>query len=246
MSETSVTTINSVSHAIKVLELLAERGSLGLSTLSEEVSLPRATALRVLNTLSQHGLVTRDGKKYRLTLRLLDIALNIQSAGHLQAVTEPLLRELVSRTGETAHFAVLDGDCAGYIAKVDSPHPLRMFSRVGWRGPLHATGLGKAMLPYVDPTVRKQLSLTRYTAHTITTHAALEREVQRIAAQGYAVDDEELIDGLRCFAVPITSGVRLLGALSVAGPASRVTLERTPELIRALQESAEELKGRIS
>ncbi|WP_415784279.1 IclR family transcriptional regulator [Deinococcus saxicola] len=238
--------MHSLTHAVRMVELLSEGGPTGLSALSEGVGIPRATALRVLGTLSEHGWITREGKKYRLTLRLLELGVKVQDATHLQRLADPVLRELVAMTGETAHFAVQDGDRIGYVAKLDSPHPLRMFSHVGWRGPLHATAAGKIVLAYGDPALKENLVLEAFTAQTITDTVHLNGALDLIRKKGYAVDQQELIEGLVCLAAPVHSVNRLVGAISVSGPASRVNETRWQELVTALQQACERLGERLS
>ena len=136
-----------------------------------------------------------------------------------------MLSDLAERTGETAHFAVLDGDRVGYLAKVESAHPIRMFSHVGWRGPLHATGAGKVLLAWSDPSLIERVlgaGPTVYTARTLTSPDELAAEISRVRRAGYAIDRQELIDGLVCVAAPVLAGSRLIGAVSVSGPADRL------------------------
>jgi len=144
----------------------------------------------------------------------------------ISRAVEPVLQELVQRIGETAHFAVLDGDCVTYVAKVESPHPIRMFSYIGWRGPLHATGAGKVLLAWSPEDTALRVGtdlLERHTPHTITEPQALLSEIILIRRRGYAMDEEELIEGLTCVAIPLIVDGVLLGAFSVAGPTSRMT-----------------------
>jgi IclR family acetate operon transcriptional repressor len=120
---------------------------------------------------------------------------------------------------------VLDGEQAGYVAKVDSAHPIRMSSHVGWRGPLHATAVGKVLLAWSPPELLARITsgaLRRYADHTIVDADALAAEIAKVRRQGFAVDSEELLDGLVCVAAPVQSGTRLVGAVSVSGPALRV------------------------
>ncbi|WP_116141925.1 IclR family transcriptional regulator [Trinickia diaoshuihuensis] len=223
-----IATVNSVEHAIRLVELMAasELG-LGVSQLAQSLDLPRATVYRLLKTLIQREWIVQEDKAYRLSLRLTGLFQGV-GAGAQAALAErvkPLLQSLVNETGETAHFAVLDGDRVVYLAKVDSPHPIRMFSQVGWRGPLHATGVGKVLLASLEAKLLSRVcdeGLERFTPNTIVEKAKLEAELAQIRKQGYAVDAEELIAGLTCVAVPLLRGNEVLGAISVAGPTARV------------------------
>lgn len=222
-----IATVNSVDHAIRLVELMANSAhALGVSQMAQSLGLPRATVYRLLRTLAQREWVNQDDKTYRLSLRLAGL-FHGAGAGS-QALAErltPLLHQLVNETGETAHFAALDGDRVVYLAKVDSPHPIRMFSQIGWRGPLHATGVGKVLLAWTEERLLSQVCerrLERFTPNTIVGKERLKAELAQIRKQGYALDDEELIDGLTCVAVPVMSGDEIRGAVSVAGPTARL------------------------
>lgn len=218
-------TINSVDHALRLIEALYEGQPLSVSSLARRVGLPRPTIYRLLRTLDSHGLLVQDGTSYRLSLRLLELASATLGVSALQAAAQPVLSDLATRSGETTHFAVLDGDRVGYIAKVESRHPIRMFSHVGWCGPLHATGVGKALLAWSDPSLLARVlagTLEAFTPHTLTEGPRLAAEIAEIRAAGYAVDREELIDGLVCVAAPVLVRTRLVGAVSLSGPAARM------------------------
>ncbi len=223
-----IATVNSVEHAIRLVELLAgSEQLLGVSQIAQALALPRATVYRLLKTLTQREWVVQDDKTYRLSLRLAGLfsGAGASAGAALAERLTPLLHRLVGETGETAHFAVLDGDRVVYLAKVDSPHPIRMFSQAGWRGPLHATGVGKVLLAAAEAQYLPRIcadGLERFTAHTIVDPARLTAELARIREQGYALDAEELIDGLTCVAVPVVSGGQVRGAVSVAGPTGRL------------------------
>lgn len=197
-----IATVNSVEHAIRLVELMAgSENVLGVSQMAQSLDLPRATVYRLLKTLAQREWVIQDDKMYRLSFRLAGL-FHGASAGAEIALAErltPLLHRLVNETGETAHFAVLDVDRVVYLAKVDSPHPIRMFSQVGWRGPLHATGVGKVLLASTEAKLLPRIcdqGLERFTPNTIVEQARLKKELAQIRRQGYALDAEELIAGL--------------------------------------------------
>ncbi|AEI82037.1 transcriptional regulator IclR family (plasmid) [Cupriavidus necator N-1] len=168
----------------------------------------------------------QDGTKYRLSYRLPGLIATPDDISALVDRIKPRLSRLAAETNETVHFAVAEGDQVVYLAKVDSSHPIRMFSYVGWQGPMHATAVGKALLawPTLSPAVDRicDAGLHRYTARTIVDKNSLLAELERTRARGYAVDDEELIEGLVCIAAPVFEGDHVVGAISVAGPSSRM------------------------
>lgn len=218
--------VNSVAHAIKLVELLSQHlEGLGVSAIAARLELPRPTVYRLLSTLMEAGWCSRTDNAYMLSPRMMALANGCNRLAPLMDTIHALLHRLASETGETAHFAVLDGAGITYIAKVESSHPIRMFSHVGWHGPVHATGVGKALLACAPQAlVDRVLSgpLHRYTESTITTAAGLAQELTRIRQRGYAIDREELIDGLVCKAIAVSNGKELLGAFSIAGPKDRM------------------------
>jgi DNA-binding IclR family transcriptional regulator len=239
--QTATGTINSVDHALRLIEALHADQPLSVTDLARRLGLPRPTIYRLLKTLGSHGLLVQEGMAYRLSLRLLELASTALGASSLQAAAHPVLSDLAAQTGETTHFAVLDGDHVGYVAKVESRHPIRMFSHVGWRGPLHATGVGKVLLAWSDPAlVRRVLdgALEAFTPLTLTGKVALAAEIEKVREAGYAVDRQELIDGLVCVAAPVMVRALLVGAVSVAGPITRlVELDRVGARVKAAAEA---------
>ncbi len=127
---------------------------------------------------------------------------------------------------------------------------VRLFTQVGNRVPLHATGAGKALLAAL-PAARRdgvldRLELRPYTPHTIVDPAALRRALEEIRERGYAIDDEEYDDGVRCVAVPVMGGPNeLIGAISISAPANRLTRQRGTELVPLLRRSASELAAAL-
>ncbi|WP_206957242.1 IclR family transcriptional regulator [Trinickia acidisoli] len=225
MSEAA--TISSVSHAVRLVELLARASkAMSVSELAKSLDLPRPTVYRLLRTLQSFNWTVQDGTTYRLSYRLPGLFAAPDDLTALVDRIKPLLSRLAAETRETVHFAVAEGDRVVYLAKVDSPHPIRMFSYVGWHGPMHATAVGKALLawPTLSPAIDRicDEGLHRYTARTIVDKDSLLAELERTRARGYAVDDEELIDGLICLAAPVLSDDRVIGAISVAGPSNRM------------------------
>jgi len=231
-------TVNSVDHALRLIACLADSPEpQNVADLARALDLPRPTVYRLLATLIEHRMVVRDATRYRLGLRLLELGGSALGAANLDAAAQPYLRELARRTGETAHFAVLDGREVCYVSKVDGAHPIRMLSHVGWRGPLHATAVGKVLLAWSGPDLLEQVMQEERKAHTARTLVdaePLRQEVEKTRAAGWAIDDQELLEGLVCLAAPVLAGDRLVGAMSVSGPAARMAdRTATAELVMA-------------
>lgn len=234
-----------LTKGIALVELLTghPRG-LRLADVIRMADVPKATALRLLDALTAAGLVRcDDAGRYRLGPQCA--VWGSAFIDHLDLRTEAhdLLAGLAETSGETAHLGIADGTRILYIDKIDSPHALRMFSRVGASNPMYCTALGKAILAYADAAVVGEViaaGLPRRTENTITDAESLHAELARVRRQGHAVDDVENEEGVRCVAAPaFDHHGRVTAALSIAGPATRMTRERlrtlTPELTKAAQ-----------
>ena len=168
----------------------------------------------------------------------------------LRAVASAPMKELHHQTDETIHLAVLEGNRAVYIDKLDSTQTVRMFSRVGADAPLHCSGVGKAILAFVDSTslagLLKGYDIFRRTDQTICSLTALREELERIRESGYAIDNQENEEGIHCVAAPILDAAGAVeGSISVAAPVSRVDSERlvsyAPLVMAAARRISEEL-----
>ncbi|MDW8468676.1 MAG: IclR family transcriptional regulator, partial [Burkholderiales bacterium] len=220
-----------------------------LADLSTEARLPKPTLYRMLGMLAGAGLVAREPgtRRWAPGPRLAALARNTMLNGGLaRAARRAVLARLVEAIGETCNFTMLDGAEVLYLERVEAAWPLRMALAAGSRVPVHCTASGKlllAMLPKESRTrLLAHLSLSRHTAATITDRAALEAELARIRAQGYATDNEEYLAGLVCIAVPVAaSSRRAVAALAVQAPASRMPLARALEHLPLLRRAAGEL-----
>lgn len=236
--------VQSVERALDLLELMAGAGgSIGVSELAEKAGLPLPTIHRLVRTLVGRGFVRQlPSRRYALGPKL--IRLGESATALVGSWAGPHLADLVQATGETANMAVLDGTMAVYVAQVPSPHAMRMFTEVGRRVHPHCTGVGKALLLQLpDEAVRSLVARTglpAQTSHTLTTPDALLEDLRTSRQRGYAVDEGEQEVGVRCFAVPVP-GAPTPTALSVSGPAARVTLESADHIVPLLTRIAAEL-----
>ena len=239
--------VQSLERAFDVLELMAAAGGeVTLSRLASESGLPVPTIHRLVRTLVSSGYVLQmPSRRYTLGPRL--IGLGASASQTVEAWARPHLQSLAEVTGESANLAMLDGDRVVYVAQAASTrHTMRMFTEVGRRVYAHCTGVGKALLAQLPDDAVKDLidsvGMPATTEHTITDITALLEELRRVRQRGYAIDDGEQELGVRCVAVAVPGS--LSGAVSVSGPASRVTPEAVPALAEVLQQSALGLVGR--
>src|SRR5271157_5248141 len=159
-----------------------------------------------------------------------------------------LLEHLATVSGETAHLCVLDGCDVVYIAKVECTRTLRIPSAVGQRNPAYCTGVGKAILAFLAPeqiqSYIAKTPLKPFTRKTLTSGSELKANLRQIAVQGYAVDDQEREEGVRCVAAPVRDhGGLVIAAISIAGPSIRVTKEKIAELASHVVRAADEISA---
>ncbi len=239
--------VQSLERAFDLLELMAAAGGeVALSRLAEESGLPTATIHRLVRTLVDDGyLLQQPSRRYALGPRL--ISLGTSASRTVEAWAGPHLQQLAEGSGETANLAMLDVDRVMYVAQAPSSrHTMRMFTEVGRRVAAHCTGVGKALLAQMpDNEVRQVLAsagMPALTEHTIVEVDVFLVELGRVREQGYAVDDGEQEAGVRCVAVALPGSAT--SAVSVSGPASRVTRRAVPGLVPLLRAAAEALAGR--
>jgi IclR family transcriptional regulator, KDG regulon repressor len=237
--------VTAVARALGILENVdgSVRGT-GITELSRRLGLGKSTVHRLCATLEHHGYLVRDPGtgRYRLSMRVFQIGSHALDALDLPARAMPALEALGAATEETVHLAVLDGADVIFIGKVESPRPLRLYSQVGRRCPAHCTAVGKVLLAAAAPNQRAPAAarpLKRYTGKTITSPAALGRELEDVRRRGYATDDEEFEDGIRCIAAPVCDyRGRVIAAVSVSVPAGRLPRSRTGPLTEQVLETA--------
>ncbi|MFF5156819.1 IclR family transcriptional regulator [Streptomyces sp. NPDC000348] len=241
--------VQSLERAFDLLERMADAGGeVGLSELSASSGLPLPTIHRLMRTLVACGYVRQQpNRRYALGPRLIRLG---ESASRLLGTwARPYLARLVEETGETANMALLDGDEVVYVAQVPSKHSMRMFTEVGRRVLPHSTGVGKALLAGFPPEeVRALLGRTGMpaaTEKTITTPDGFLAALEDVRSLGYAMDDNEQEIGVRCLAVPVPDSPTP-AAISVSGPAGRVTESATERIVPVLQQVAAELSGALS
>jgi IclR family acetate operon transcriptional repressor len=247
------TGVQSVERTLDILESLVEFATeVGLVEISQAVNLPLATVHRLLGTLIHRGYVKQNqhNRKYSLGFRALQMGHDMRQRFSLRLEARPFLQRLVQRIGESANLAVLDDGEVVYIDQAQSSRILRMFTQVGNRLPVHSTGSGKALLAYlpgdvVDGILRR-FGMTARTARTITDAAVFRDELSKTRERGYALDDEEQEEGVRCLAVPVRdASSQVVATLSVSGPVTRLNDQQVSDVIPELLECGEKLSSRL-
>jgi DNA-binding IclR family transcriptional regulator len=233
--------VQALDRAFAVLDLLGESETpLGLAQVASSLQLHKSTAHRFLMVLEKHHMVERTSSgKFRLGLRLFDFGNKAIEQYDLRDRAQPHLRRLVAETEETAHLCILEQARVIYIDKIEPARSVRMITRIGASNPVHCTSVGKAILAFLPEEriadIIKRTRFERLTHRTIATPEALRAEIEKTRRRGYAVDDEELEDGLRCIAVPVLDAQRQpVAAVSISGPSFRVTAQKLPSIANHL------------
>lgn len=237
---------SSTLRAFAILELIADAESPpSLEELTRASGLPKPTVYRILGLLMRGGLVQREPfeKRYVVGRRVCALSLLVQTRSPLRARRRAILARLVEEIGETCNFTMLDNHEVFYLDRVETTANVRLHMEVGSRVPLHCTASGKLFLAHLAPhQVHKVLGggpLKRYTARTITSTEALERELRKIKMSGISTDTGEFLEGSVCLAVPVSDpGGRICAAVAVHGPVPRMTLKKGYAFVPALKRAA--------
>jgi DNA-binding IclR family transcriptional regulator len=238
--------------ALSILELLGASQELGVTELARKLDMSKSSVHRLLNTLAHKGYIEKNPQtgRYRLTYQLFVVASAAAGRYGLKETAAPVMERLAIGTGESVNLGVLEQDRVLNIHKVEGPQPIRLHIDAPGGVKAHATGLGKVLLAGLEPKeLDRRLAsarLTRLTPTTITSRRALQAELQRVRARGYAVDNEECSSGVRAVAAPIRDRQgTVVAALSVAGPTHRFTEQRIANLAPSVRAAAEEISRRL-
>jgi DNA-binding IclR family transcriptional regulator len=234
---------------IGLLEGIASRDErYSLQRLVEETKLPKPTLHRMLQQLETAGLLQRenDGRLYATGTRLRRLAENLLLNDSHHGARHAVLRHLVEEVGESCNITALSGSEVIYLDRVETAAPLRFYLHPGSRVPAHCSASGKIFLAQMSPAQRQRLlahaALERYTANTVTDLEGLERELRRVRADGYALDDEEFLPGLLCIAVAGPAQTpRSSLCVAIQAPVMRASAETAKRWLPALQRAAQAL-----
>jgi DNA-binding IclR family transcriptional regulator len=243
----------SLERGLRIIEVTAAvGGSATLSEISRKAALPRSTTHHIVRALVDFGYLTQDGdaQPYRLGPKLFQLTGRTWTKEQLAEIAMPFLDELSRQTGEGTSLAALRDGIVTIVAKRESEGPVRVVQEVGAQRPIYCTAVGKALAAWLpDREIEGIIARTAFekkTQRTITTPAAFRRELARIRATGFAIDDEEHIVGIRCIATPVRdhSG-EVRASLCVVGPTSRIPKRRLPGICPSLAAIAMDLSAKL-
>jgi len=241
-----------VLKALDVLECIAlAEQPLSAAEVAKLCDISRPTAYRLICTLAARGYVAQaDATHYRLGIQALSLSQNVLDSLELPELAQPYLRQLSDNCNETTYLSMLDDDNIVYVGKAESSQSLRTDTKIGWRNMLHCSSMGKAILAFLSESDRtdllERLDLIVKTRNTITDRARLREHLDAVRAQKFATDDEESEEGIRCVGAPIFDRTgRVFAAISLSGPAYRLSLPRLVELSDLVVETATNISTRL-
>jgi DNA-binding IclR family transcriptional regulator len=245
-------TIRAVTISCKIIEAFQELNDGRVTELADYLDHSKSTIHEHLATLEENRMVVRKDNEYRLSLRFLDIAEYIREEFENYDIIQTEVEKLANETGEVAQFGIEEHGKVSYLYKSSGSEGVVTASRMGSQQPMHSTALGKVILAWspedqlVD--ILETHGLHPRTENTITDLDTLVEELNEIRKRGYAIDNEENVEGLRCVAAPVMDDTGVFGSVSISGPASRFHDKKISELADETERTANviDLNSRFS
>jgi IclR family KDG regulon transcriptional repressor len=245
--------LSSLDKSIQIIELLSKNPKgLSLMELNQRLGFPKSTIHHILSTFVPYDYVTQEpeGKKYALGLRFLGISRAIIDNLDIRKTAHEALQKLHRNCHEAVHLSILRNGLVTYIDKIQKEGGLSLATYIGFTTDPHAAAGGKILLSELSEKeireIYKNRSLKVYGKNTITRLSRLLEEIKNIHSQGYAIDDEEYYEGIRCVAAPVRAGGKIVAALSITGSIFTITLDRIQkELIPLVKNSAEDISAKL-
>lgn len=246
------TTIQSLDRALVILKALSGSSGMSLTELADETSQSPATVYRVLCTFQSHHMVDFDAALQIWSIGKESFRIGSAFLGRKNIIEQSreAMRRLTADTGETSNLAIADGSQVIFLSQVETSQPIRAFFRPGTTGPIHASGIGKALLAFHSDesvqTIIENQGLAAFTDKTVTDSQTLQNQLQDIRELGWAIDDEERTEGMRCIAAPIFNehGEAIAG-VSISGPTVRLPLEQEKSQGQRVRACADEITRAI-
>jgi DNA-binding IclR family transcriptional regulator len=249
-NEQSGVQVQSVDRALAILDLLARRGEAGVTEIAAELDVHKSTAFRLVGALESRQLVEQvsDRGKYRLGFGIIRLAGATTATLDLPRAAQGVCERLALELDETVNIAVLDTGAATNISQSYGSAAVTTRNWIGQRTPLHATSSGKVLLAWAEEQVLEDAldTLERYTPNTVTSRSKLLAELKLTRERGWASTNEELEIGLNAVAAPVRGADgSVVAAVSVSGPAYRLTVDSFPSITEKLRAGADEISSRV-
>lgn len=240
----------SITRSIQTMELLARKAPLGVRAIAAQLGVPLGSVHRLLVELEVEGIAERNlAGEWELSYRLLEITgMQLERLG-IPALARPFAERIAEATQETVNINALSGLHGVCVDKVRGNEGMQLDMRIGARGSLHCGGGGKAMLAYMNEAEQRAVltsPLVQLTPKTITDASLLQQELRQIRTRGYSIDDQEVVMGVYCVAVPILdANARPVGALSITGPSPKSPGPALEPLVAMLNEACGHVSRRL-
>lgn len=243
--------MKTIKNAMQILAAFKDNeGPLGVSDIARLFGYEKSYVSRVLSTMRDMNFLVQDpfSRKYTVGLEAFALGVRYITDTPLTRIALPVMREITRNTNDSVFLSIRHGDVCRHILAVEGEHFLETRSRLGVRLPLHASASGKALLAFA-PTDEQQnllaeIELCAFTGKTITTHAALQREIERIRERGLSCSREEAVYGLAGWATPIYGeDGRMVAALSIVMPESAAAIKDQSEIAQTLHSGARKLSS---
>ncbi len=240
--------------ALNIVELVAHSNQrLTAHDIAVELDYTKPTTYRILAALVRRGMLSLDNRDqaYELGLRFAELTTSLRSSHHFLMLIEKDLINLSARTGENVTVGIAEKDSVRIVSRYSVGYEVKMGASSGSKRPYHASGIGKVALAFLSPEEGRQaikrIHFQSLTPKTLPNAEALEEELRLVRARGYAIDDEEIIEGVRCVARPLLSREgQLIGAISLSAPAYRMPPRRVRDIAFALGKITAALSERLS
>jgi DNA-binding IclR family transcriptional regulator len=245
--------IQSLQRGLGILEIIAKK-QVGVTTaeVSREIGLHTSTTFHLLRTLTSLGYLAQDEitKQYHVGSKIFHLAASVTHEIQLLKMAKPFLVDMAKQTGETSHLAMFERGEVIVVGKIDGASPVGVTERVGYPRPAHCTAIGKVLLASLPEAelkvVLSTIELRPMTPRTITAIPSFQQELERVRVQGYAVDDEEFAQGLRCLAAPVRNFTgNVVAAIGISGPVWRVSLDRVAQLTEFVRAAAHRMSQQL-
>ncbi len=244
--------VEAVLSALSILDCFVTNPTLSIKQLVEMTGLTRNRVMRLSGTLEKMGYLIQDleTKRIGLGFRVLVLGKAFERSNNLSTMVRPILKELAQNTGESATLYVLEGTHRLVLAREEGTQVIRYSVTEGQQFPIHAGASGKVILAFSPEDVRRKLisskKLTRFTPYTVTDPAVLEAELARVRSNGYAFSQSERARDAASISAPVFNHEnRLVGALSIGGPVSRLASAARPGYLKQVLRSAAEFSARL-
>lgn len=242
----------SLERGLQTLLFLATRKSIGVTELATELNVNKSTAYRILETLRKYNMTEQKkvSSKYKLGPAVLQLSEQVYKDLNIISIAKPYMQKLVEELGESTHLCILSNNSAVVIEQITTSSRLSVNSKIGNNEPLHASSVGKCLLAFVNSEELKKIlnkiKMDKFNQRTIVDKETLIKELTKTKKRGYAIDDREITDEIRCISVPIFNHKgQAVYSLGLSGPVSRMTRNKMEKAILLLKKTGESVSAKL-